>query len=126
MAILSPSPEVRFEIEVLLRRGVVTAESLATLGLSTDELTVMLQTVENSEDVESFTYEIQVHAALRAYDRTLELIAAELGIPKDSDAYVNLRSVLAQFSSENEITDLRAAYRLMLAERPSDLLSNRS
>jgi hypothetical protein len=122
----NPITSLAMVITLLLRHGWVTTESLATLGLSTDELTVMVQAVDGFEDVESFIYEMQVQTALRAYDRTLEIIAAERGIPKDGDTYVNLRSVLARFASENEITDLRVAYRLMLAERPNDLPSNRS
>lgn len=116
-----PLTTVAMVLTLLLRHGALTVEELATLGLSGDELTGMLQAVDDFEDTEAFTYELQVKAAMREYERVLELIAAERGIPRDSDAFVALRSKVAEFAAKNDINDLRVAYRLMLAERPNDL-----
>jgi hypothetical protein len=60
-------------------------------------------------------------AEIRRYNRVIESIATERGVVLGTDAHRILRTVLTTFAAENNILDLRIAYRLILAECPEKL-----
>jgi hypothetical protein len=105
----------------LLDLGVIAAEDFAKIGITLDELDGLHQSLVESGSAEEFDNALSVRAAVRDYDRILEAIAAEREIVVGSDAHRSLRTTLAAFAVENDITDLRIAYRLMLAECPDKL-----
>lgn len=105
----------------LLDLGVIAAEDFAKIGITLDELDGLHQSLAESESAEEFDNALSVRAAVRDYDRVIEAIAAEREIVVGSDSHRSLRTTLATFAVENDITDLRIAYRLMLAECPDKL-----
>ena len=74
--------------------------------------------LNNVESLEELDQELEIRAAIRRYDKVLVEIANERGLLPGSESFKTLRTVLAGFAADNNLTDLRIAYRLLLAESP--------
>jgi hypothetical protein len=112
-------------IHRLLSEGSVTVESLAKVGLSSEEVLGLVEAFEGAENATEFEQALDLRAALRHYNTELARIAGERGVSTTGDEYVALRSAIADFAERNDLLDLRVAYRLMLAECPDRLPGKR-
>jgi hypothetical protein len=106
---------------MLLQNEIVTPQELERLGISEEELVSVFSAFREGNSVEEINYDLEVRAAIRRYDQELALLALRRGIEPDTPAYAELRSVVAQFAHDNQLTNISAAYRLMLAECPDKL-----
>jgi len=113
-----PSSYVGMIIAKLLELGVVGAESLEKIGITLDEIESLVAALNNVESLEELDQELEIRAAIRRYDKVLVEIGNERGLLPGSESFKTLRTVLAGFAADNNLTDLRIAYRLLLAESP--------
>jgi hypothetical protein len=113
-----PAVGLALVIYELLERELVTLDELAKIGISREEVVAIVEAYNDSTSHEEFDYALETQAALRQYNSELADIAGERGVSITSDEYVALRSTIASFAQENDVLDLRVAYRLMLAECP--------
>lgn len=102
----------------LLETAAVSTDDLAKLGLSRDELGALVSAIQESDSAEEFNDALELRTALLQYNAELTTIAGELGISTKSEEYVALRSAVAGFAEQNDILDIKLAYRLILAECP--------
>jgi hypothetical protein len=108
-------------INELVSHGVVSAEDLTKIGISIDEVEAIVISLQESDTYQEFEFALETRAALRMYNAELMEIAAERGVSISGEAYIQLRSAIAEFAEQNEIYSLKLAYRLMLAECPERL-----
>jgi hypothetical protein len=104
-------------IEHLHRSGAVDAEELAMLGIGNEERQALEAAFENNNSIDELADDVALAAHLRSYRKTIQEIAEEVGATSE-EARENLRRNLAGFALENDIEDLRLAFRLMRLERP--------
>lgn len=116
-----PALSLALVISQLLQQQVVSVDDLLKVGISQDEVVAIVAAYSESATREEFDRALEVQAALRQYNADLAAIAGDRGISTSSDTYVVLRSAIATFAEENNILDLKVAYRLMLAECPERL-----
>jgi len=109
----------------LLADGAVSVESLAKIGLSSEDVVGLVEAFEGAETADEFEAALDLQAALRHYNRELAGIAGERGLSTNGEEYVALRSAIADFAEKNDLLDVRVAYRLMLAECPERLPGRR-
>ena len=121
----APTLALGLVVQRLLAEGAVSVESLAKIGLSSEEVEGLLEAFEGAETADEFEAALDLQAALRHYDRELAGIAGERGLSTSGAEYVALRSAIADFAEQNDLLDVRVAYRLMLAECPERLPGNR-
>jgi hypothetical protein len=110
-------------INELVSHGVISAEDLTKIGISIDEVEAIVISLQESDTYQEFEFALETRAALRMYNAELMEIAAERGVSISGEAYIQLRSAIAEFAEQNEIYSLKLAYRLMLAECPERLPS---
>ena len=108
-------------IAQLLEYEVAAPSDFEKLGITLDELDGLRHALQEAENAEELDEALSVRAAIRRYDRAIESIAADRGIILGTPAHRSLRTALTTFASENNVIDLRVAYRLMLAECPEKL-----
>lgn len=113
-----PSSYLGMIVAKLLELGAVEPESLEKIGITLDEIEALMSALANVESLEELEQELEIRAAVRRYDKILVEIANERGLLPGSESYKTLRTVLAGFAADNNLTDLRIAYRLLLAESP--------
>jgi hypothetical protein len=109
-------------INELVSCGVVSAEDLTKIGISIDEVEAIILSLQESDTYQEFEFALETRAALRMYNAELMEIAAERGVSISGEAYIQLRSAIAEFAEQNEIYSLKLAYRLMMAECPERLI----
>jgi len=108
-------------IEHLRRLGAIGSEELAMLGVDDEEARALEEAFDNNNSIDELAEDVATAAHLRSYRKTIEELAREAGIDGE-DGRERLKRNLAGFALENNIDDLRIAYRLMRLERP-DLLT---
>jgi hypothetical protein len=101
---------------MLTAEGVLTPEGLATLGIDREELERIVSILGTDAPAENLRYQMEVQKAIDEYDAQIDEIIAGAGISVDAEKRGEIRSALAKFAHENELTDLKIAYRLMKAE----------
>ena len=94
----------------------ISLEQLAVLGIDPEEFGELVEKLRSENPRETLAYETQVYAAIRDYDTQIDEIIKDAGINVDDEKRGEIRSALAKFAHENELTDLKIAYRLMKAE----------
>lgn len=104
-------------IEHLRRLDAVTEEELGMIGIDAEERAALQEAFENNNSIDELAEDVALAAHLRNYRNTIKEIAEEAGVVSES-ARENLRRNLAGFALDNDIEDLRLAYRLMRLERP--------
>jgi hypothetical protein len=101
---------------MLAAEGVVTLEGLATLGIDRVELERIVSILSTDAPAANPQYAMEVRKAIEKYDTQIDEIIKDAGIVVDDEKRNQIRSTLAAFAHENEITDLKIAYRLMRSE----------
>jgi hypothetical protein len=86
------------------------------LGIDPEEFGQLVEKLRTENPRETLDHEAQVYAAIRDYDAQIDDIIKDAGINVDAEKRSEIRSTLAKFAHENELTDLKIAYRLMKAE----------
>lgn len=108
-------------IEHLRRNGAIGTDELAMIGIDAEEAQALEEAFDNNNSIDELAEDVVTAAHLRNYRKTLEALAKEAGIDGE-DGRERLQRNLTGFALENDIEDLRLAYRLMRLERP-DLLT---
>ena len=101
---------------MLAVEGVVTPEGLATLGIDHRELSNIVSLLQTDEPAMNLRHEVGVRKALEEYDTQIDGIVAHAGVIVGDERRTEIRTALAKFAYENNITNLKIAYRLMKAE----------
>lgn len=96
--------------------GVVTPEGLATLGIDHRELSGIVALLQTDEPAVNLQHEVEVRKAIEQYDTQIDEIVADAGVIVGDGKRTEIRTALAKFAYENNLTDLKIAYRLMKAE----------
>ena len=107
----------------LLHHEVVVAADFEKIGITLDELEALGKSMQESQTAQELDESLSVMAEIRRYNRVIESIATERGVVLGTDAHRSLRTVLTTFAAENNVLDLRIAYRLILAECPEKLVA---
>ena len=105
----------------LLNAGRISADDLAVIGVSPDEVEGLVNASLKGSSLRDFSYELEVQAALREHIRTIDEIGATLGLLASSAEMELLRQTIVEFALENNLADLGVAYRLLRAEAPDRL-----
>jgi hypothetical protein len=105
-------------ILVLLQAGSIGPSDLERLGISEDELVGVFSAFKEGASAADIAYDLDVRAAMRRYDYELAVLAARRGIETGTPEFTDFRSAIAEFAHENSLTNISAAYRLMVAECP--------
>lgn len=105
----------------LLHHEVVAAADFEKIWTTLDQIATLSQSMQDPQAAQELYESLSVMAELSRYDRVIESIATERGAVLGTDAHRRLRTVLTTFAAENNVLDLRIAYRLMLAECPEKL-----
>lgn len=100
----------------LLHAKRISGDDLRVLGLDEAELESVVAAVINAENEEHMSYNLQVHSAMREYEAQIDDILSTNNAVLDAEQRANFRTTLAGFASENNLTDLKIAFRLMRAE----------
>lgn len=113
-----PAAELALLAVGLITRGAVTAHDLAKAGITPDELSGFFEALKGGRVSQrsDFARGLEVAAALREHRKNLEAIGTSLGMTPGSDELEQLGQRLAKFALENEIDDIKIAFRLMKAE----------
>jgi hypothetical protein len=98
--------------------GGVSPSQLSLLGIDEDELADLTQAFLDNSNLDELTEDLATATATRHYRRELDAIGRSLRIEPGTDAYRTLQRNLAGFAVDNDIDDIRIAFRLMKAERP--------
>lgn len=96
--------------------GVVTPEGLATLGIDHRELSGIVSLLQTDEPAVNLQHEVEVRKAIEEYDTQIDEIIADAGVIVGDGRRTEIRTALAKFAYENNLTNLKIAYRLMKAE----------
>lgn len=105
----------------LMNAGILDAGNLSLIGIDAESTASLKEAFDGNNSIDSLVEDLATAADLRTYRRVILEISEELGIMRDDARRDQLKSNLAGFALENNIEDLRIAYRLMRVERP-DLL----
>lgn len=100
----------------LVASGVLSHDDLAALGIDETELRRVVAILQSDAPSDALYYEAEVHAAIRAYEADVDEIISAAGVVLDEDQRAAFQTNLSKFAYENELTDLKVAYRLMRAE----------
>jgi hypothetical protein len=103
-------------LAILVGGNVISLEQLAVLGIDPEEFGQLVEKLRTENPRETLDHEAQVRAAIRDYDVQIDEIIKDAGISVDAEKRTEIRSALAKFAHENELTNLKIAYRLMKAE----------
>ncbi len=101
---------------LLVRGGVLSIHALAALGIDTGELAGIVEHLSGPSPQESLRYAAAVNEATAVFESQIEEILATAGVSLDVDKRASFRSTVARFAHDNNVTDLKIAYRLMKAE----------
>lgn len=109
-------PAVAHMLLVLGQNKALDESDFALLGIDEQELGRIVNAANESSSHEEFDTHLRVLWAVDAYNKQLDEIAAEKGVSLSEEDMKSFRKELAGFAHENEVSDLRIAYRLMCAE----------
>jgi hypothetical protein len=102
----------------LLRSGRVAPSDLTRLGIVDEEAAAIVNAFDRNDTLIEIGRDLDTQAAVRHYRSQVAEVAAGLGIVAGSKAFDELQHTLASFAHDNDIDDLRIAYRLLRAEQP--------
>jgi hypothetical protein len=108
----------------LVNEEVLTTHALSALGIDASELATIAEHLAGTEPGESLRYAAAVNEAVLAYEAQVDEILASAGATLDADARTAFRVAVARFAYENNVPDLKIAYRLMRAEGIDPLLTH--
>lgn len=111
-----PIPVLAHTLLVLLEAGRLKPEDVELLGIDAQELERIAKALDGSENVEQFQYNLSVGAAMGVYERQIGEILQERGAVLNEVQRDEFRTRLATFAHDNDVRDLKLAYRLMRAE----------
>lgn len=111
-----PIPVLAHTLLLLLEAGRLTPEDVELLGIDASELGRIAQALDGSENAEQFQYNLSVGAAMGVYERQIGEILLERGAVLNEAQRAEFRVRLATFAHDNDVRDLKLAYRLMRAE----------
>lgn len=101
---------------MLAVEGVVTPEGLAALGIDHRELGSIVSLLQTDEPSMNLQHEVELQKTIEKYDTQIDEIVAGAGVIVGDGRRTEIRTALAKFAYENNLTDLKIAYRLMKAE----------
>lgn len=118
MAANAPDPleAVGRMLAFLVTGQTISQDQLAVLGIAPDEFRNLVEKLQTENPRQALSYEADVIEAIRNYDQQIDELITASGVTFTADERAALRQQLAAFASENSITDLKVAYRLMKAE----------
>jgi hypothetical protein len=119
----TPNPVAAIAVVLghLLNAEVVTEEDLLLLGIDSEAVEAIREAFDNNNSIDELAEDLETAAHLRGYRRVLGELSEEVGVARDEERRDVFKQNLTGFALENDIEDLRLAYRLMRLERP-DLL----
>jgi len=94
----------------------INLDQLAVLGIYPAEFQKLVEKLRTENPGETLSYEAQIIGAIRNYNEQIDEIVTNAGVAFTEDERKAFGQQLAIFASENSITDLKVAYRLMKAE----------
>jgi len=103
----------------MIRLEYINFKDLAILGIDADELSNLISAVVDNDSHSSLREDLHVRAAIREYDRVIIEIVNDNNL--NHDLLSEFRTCLAEFASENSITDLKVAYKYLQATEPERL-----
>jgi hypothetical protein len=104
-----------------LQLDYLSSEELAILGIDLEEGQSLLEVVNGSNSYDELTEGLMVRFAIKEYDKQIKDIIATNNL--NPDKFDELRVILAKFAADNSITDLKAAYKFMIAVDPDATLA---
>jgi len=104
-----------------LQLDYLSSEELAILGIDLEEGQSLLEVVNGSNSLDELTEGLMVRFAIKEYDKQIKDIIATNNL--NPDKFDDLRVILAKFAADNSITDLKAAYKFMIAVDPDATLA---
>ena len=113
-----PMAVMALSLMKLVQERQISEDDLEALGLTTDELTQMRQAFEYNATLEDFEHELETYAKLRTYRRQIQELGVEIKIANDPVKMEELQHTLVEYALENEMRDLKKAFRLLRAEHP--------
>lgn len=118
MAANAPDPleAVGRMLAFLVNSETISPDQLAVLGIDPAEFGTLVEKLRTDNPRETLSHAAQVIEAIRDYDQQIDEIINTSGVTFTSDERTALLQQLSTFASENSITDLKVAYRLMKAE----------
>jgi hypothetical protein len=117
----NPTAAIAVVLGHLLNAEVVTEEDLLLLGIDSEAVETIREAFDDNNSIDELAEDLETAAHLRGYRRVLGELSEEVGVARDEDRRAAFKQNLTRFALENDIEDLRLAYRLMRLERP-DLL----
>lgn len=115
-----PMAVIALSIMRLVENGAIDEADLELIGLTGDELVQLQQAFEYNSTLETFEQELETYAKLRTYRAQLRDIAIEAGVAGDAAKRADLQHALVEFALENDMRDLKKAFRFMGAGKPRD------
>jgi hypothetical protein len=104
-----------------LQLDYLSSEELAILGIDLEEGQSLVEVVNSSNSYDELTEGLMVRFAIKEYDKQIKDIIAANNL--NPDKFDELRVILAKFAADNSITDLKAAYKFMIAVDPDASLA---
>ena len=104
-----------------LQLDYLSSEELAILGIDLEEGQSLLEVVNSSNSLDELTEGLMVRFAIKEYDKQIGEIIANNNL--NPNKFEDLRLILAKFAADNSITDLKAAYKFMIAVDPDAALA---
>ena len=117
----NPTAAIAVVLGHLLNAEVVLVDDLLLLGIDSEAADAIREAFDENNSIDELAEDLETAAHLRGYRRVLGELSEEIGVARDEERGVAFKQNLARFALENDIEDLRLAYRVMRLERP-DLL----
>lgn len=111
-----PLHTVAFLLVSLAADGVLTPDNLAALGIQQDEMHRVVSILRSEQPGTLLRYESSVREAVREHEAAIDELIEAAGATLDPAQRAEFLTKVAQFAYDNELTDLKIAYRLMCAE----------
>jgi hypothetical protein len=103
-------------ILLLVESGVVEREALQLIGIDSSEIVRLVSSFAEADSVQGVQEAMATHAAVAFYHAQISEIFSDKFMILSEEQRETFTKNVAWFAAENELTDLRVAHRLMVAE----------
>lgn len=107
-------------ILLLYKEKLITDEELLTIGIDRKELETLQAIVNSTFNYDTTLLELKVQEAIRVYQKQISELIEEERLSLSESESNEFTGKLAKFAHENDVNNLKIAYRLLKAEGKLD------
>jgi hypothetical protein len=107
-------------ILLLYKEKLITDEELLTIGIDRQELETLQAIVNSTFNYDTTLLELKVQEAIRVYQKQISELIEEERLSLSESESNEFTGKLAKFAHENDVNNLKIAYRLLKAEGKLD------